>query len=153
MKHYNETHEAEIAAALEGRTIVTAEAQYVSVPDSCGGREPYEGTLTLDDGTRLVVRGNDGGCGCSAGCYPLSHLAATPGLITKAEVVSEPVHEGMDGAGEGRYAIYVYSENRRINAAEFVGSDGNGYYGTGFQLIVLEPGESTVRIGEREDTQ
>ena len=153
MKHYDETHEAEIAAALEGRTIVTAEAQYVSVPDSCGGREPYEGTLTLDDGTRLVVRGNDGGCSCSAGCYSLSHLAATPGLITKAEVMSEPHDDYMNDESEGRYAIYVYSQNRRINAAEFVGSDGNGYYGTGFQLIVLEPGESTVRIGEREDTQ
>ena len=146
MKHYNETHEAEIAAALEGHTIVTAEAQNVSMPGPYGLTETYEGTLTLDDGTRLVVRGNDGGCSCSAGCYPLSHLAATPGLITKAEVVSDPVHDGMDGDEEGRYAIYVYSENRRINAAEFVGSDGNGYYGTGFQLIVLEPGESTVRI-------
>ena len=88
MKHYDETHEAEIAAALEGRTIVTAEAHDVSMPGPYGFTETYEGTLTLDDGTRLVVRGNDGGCGCSAGCYPLSHLAATVGALIALEMAA-----------------------------------------------------------------
>jgi hypothetical protein len=40
--------------------------------------------------------------------------------------------------GDGYYRIFVFADNRRINVASFDGSDGNGYYGTGWWLAVSE---------------
>jgi hypothetical protein len=31
------------------------------------------------------------------------------------------------------------ADNEQINVATFEGSDGNGYYGTGFSITVLKP--------------
>jgi hypothetical protein len=45
----------------------------------------------------------------------------------------------FDGPKEGTYRIYVIADAQEINVAEFVGSDGNGFYGTGFSLIVVPP--------------
>jgi hypothetical protein len=36
----------------------------------------------------------------------------------------------------GYYRIFVYAEDKKINLASFEGSDGNGYYGTGWWLAV-----------------
>lgn len=38
--------------------------------------------------------------------------------------------------GWGHYSIFVFSENTKINLMRFDGSDGNGYYGTGYRLLV-----------------
>lgn len=117
---------------------------------------PYEqgptGYLTLDDGTVLKVWGNDGGCACSAGCYPLRHLAAVDNVITNVEIEEQPDYEypavpcrtcGKDYCwedehdNEGYYRVFVFADNERINVASFEGSDGNGYYGTGWYLDVI----------------
>lgn len=38
----------------------------------------------------------------------------------------------------GAYQIFVFADNRPINLATFEGDDGNGYYGTGFWVEVLD---------------
>jgi len=127
----------DLSKVFEGRKIVHAEK---------GGEYPRmgysvpEGLLVLDDGTKLYLAGNDGGCACSAGCYPLAHVATVDNIITRAEIYSSPDTDD-DERGEGVYRIFVFADAEKINVAEFQGSDGNGYYGTGFELIVVRPGE------------
>ena len=137
---YEEHEQAEIEQVLVGRQIVQAEMgrfQYLGSAESWRG--PAEGRLVLDDGTTLYLTGNDGGCSCGAGDYDLSALATVDNIITSARVEALP--GGDDGENyEGTYRIFVFADNREINVAEFTGSDGNGYYGTGFTLSVVRPG-------------
>lgn len=135
---YTEGNQDEIAALLVGRRIVQAETGAFDYPDRGWYAKP-EGRLVLDDGTVLYLAGNDGGCACDAGCYPLSKVASVDNIITSARVESSPAGDFDDG--EGAYRIFVFADNQEINVAEFLGSDGNGYYGTGFALTVVRPGE------------
>jgi hypothetical protein len=41
----------------------------------------------------------------------------------------------------GKYQIFVYADNEMINVATFTGSDGNGYYGSGFTFEVVRDQE------------
>lgn len=115
---YSESDERGIKDLLLGRTV----------------QKVGEDHLLLDDGKVVKLVGNDGGCACSAGCYYLTELNEVPNIITNVEVYSDPA--GDDEDGEGVYRIFVYAENRKINLATFEGTDGNGYYGTGFHILV-----------------
>lgn len=134
---YTQDQPDEIAALLVGRRIVRAEKGSFDHPDRRVWGGLAEGRLTLDDGTELYLTGNDGGCSCSAGCYPLEKVAAADNVITSARVEASPSGDDYGNSGDGTYRIFVFAENQEINVAEFVGSDGNGYYGTGFSLTVV----------------
>lgn len=136
MTTYTEDNPDEIAALFVGRRIVLAEKGDFDYPDRKWGDKP-EGRLVLDDGTVLYLAGNDGGCACSAGCYPLSKVAAVDNVITSARVEAKPAGDDFGGYEDGTYRIFVFADNQEINVAEFVGSDGNGYYGSGFSLAVV----------------
>lgn len=95
-----------------------------------------EDHLRLDNGTVLRLQGNEGGCSCSAGDYFLTELNGCDNVITNVEIEADP---GSDYAEpEGWYRIFVFAENKQL-LAEFEGSDGNGYYGTGFSIQVRYP--------------
>lgn len=142
---YGEENPDEIAALLIGRRIVQAEMGSFTYPY----RSPWryettttataEGRLVLDDGTALYLTGNEGGCSCGAGDYSLDKVATVDNIITSARVECSPDNE-WDDTGDGAYRIFVFADNTEINVAEFIGSDGNGYYGTGFALTVVRPG-------------
>lgn len=122
---YDQDDEAQISELLVGRKVT-------KVSDN---------TLLLDDGTELVVKGNEGGCACSAGDYDLTELNGVDNAIMSVSVERrDKSAEERDAdeywEGDEVYTIFVYAENKQIKLAEFEGSDGNGYYGTGFQLIV-----------------
>lgn len=136
---YNEDDQGEIAALLIGHRIVAAEMGTfkLSGDDQRWGRRHAEGRLILDDGTELYLTGHEGGCACSSGDYPLEKVAAVDNVITSARVACSPAGDGEDG--DGTYRIFVIADATEINVAEFVGSDGNGYYGTGFELTVIHP--------------
>jgi len=93
--------------------------------------------LLLGDGTLLKLVGNDGGCACNAGCYDLTALNGVENIITSVEFDDDPSEDGYDGTG---YRIFVFAGEQRINLATFEGSDGNGYYGTGYHIMVRFPG-------------
>lgn len=135
---------------LVGKSITSARISDESPETYTSGPTGY---LTLSDGTTLKVWGNDGGCACSAGCYPLAHLDACENVITNVEVEEFPDgdfggtpcrtcgeescwKDGHDN--EGYYRIFVIADAQRVNVASFEGSDGNGYYGTGYWLQVVE---------------
>lgn len=87
--------------------------------------------LTLDDGTELILEGNDG-CSCGNGCFYVDELNECDNAIMKVECVREEIGEfGEDFV----YHIFVYAEDKKINAVQYSGFD-NGYYGTGYDLYV-----------------
>ncbi len=123
-----------IVDALLGRRIVKLEKPPVSAY-SMG-----KAHILLDDGTVLLLEGHDGGCSCSAGCYSLEHLASlgeVDNIITNVVFHNDPACDYGDG--EGVYSIFVYANNKKINLVTFEGSDGNGYYGTGYYVTVRKP--------------
>lgn len=127
----NEENQEDIAALLFGRRVEKVDGEH----------------LLLDDGTLIKAIGHDGGCGCDAGCYDLSVLSGVDNAITSVEFDYRPASDDEDPVRsghpddpvspyEGYYRIFVYAENEKINLMQFDGSDGNGYYGTGFEILV-----------------
>ena len=134
-----------IETALTGRRIVaierTPEAELSRGWSSIGLGD--RATITLDDGTVLQLEGHDGGCSCESGCYELGHLAdiaSVDNIITAVHFDNRPGGDEYDSSSfEGSYSIFVVADNQRINLATFEGSDGNGYYGTGYYVRITKP--------------
>lgn len=121
------THDdaADISALLVGHRVVGADIDTQ--------------TLTLDDQTQIQVEPNEGCGGCSAGHYYLDHLATVDNIITSVKVTSDDLQGGDDPQ---RYSIFVFCDNEQINLLQVDGDDGNGYYGTGYKLIVTLPAQA-----------
>lgn len=120
---------------LFGRKIVKVEMD-TDFPNA--DNNYAEGCLTLDDGTMLLVGGNEGCGGCPSGYYWLTDLATVDNAITNVSV-----EEDFSGRYEddGVYRIFVVAEDQTQHlVASFEGSDGNGYYGTGWWLTVIGKG-------------
>lgn len=94
--------------------------------------------LLLDDGTLLRIVPNQGGCSCGSGDYELADLRGVDNIITSVEFVKEGDED--DGEFSGAYRIFVFADNRRLNLFSVEGFDGNGYYGTGYYIMVRRPG-------------
>lgn len=137
--------EARLRELLVGKSIVSAELRDERPDPHTAGPT---GFLTLSDGTVLKVWGNEGGCSCEAGDYPLTNLNGCENVITNVTVEEQPAgyeiacavcgetgcwtHEDTNGF----YRIFVWAEEERVNIASFEGHDGNGHYGTGWWLTV-----------------
>ncbi len=117
--HIDESDAKRIHALFFGRTVAKVAAD----------------RLLLDDGTELTVVPNEGCGGCSSGWYELKALNDCPNMITRAEVAVESI-EGNEYADEQRYTLFVVAEDKRLNLITVEGDDGNGCYGTGFQIVV-----------------
>lgn len=106
--------------------------------------------LQLDDGTVIKAIGHVGGCSCSSGCYDLSVLNGVDNIITRVEYDYRPAGDGEypefdegdpaapEDAWTGYYRVFVFADNEQINLMQFDGTDGNGYYGTGFEILVRD---------------
>jgi len=96
--------------------------------------------LALDDGTILTVYPNIGGCSCGDGDYVLTALNGCDNIITNVSVQEEPAPKDEDGYDGGTiYSIFVFAENKALKLVEVAGDDGNGYYGTGFEISIQRP--------------
>lgn len=127
----NDGEDDKIRSLLMGRRIVdVAEGQYKQY-----GYPAAAGVLTLDDGTVLNVVPNIGGCSCGAGDYYIGSLSRVDNIITDVKVLVENTSDDKYEPDQ-RYVIAVWAADERINAVEIDGNDGNGYYGTGFQIYV-----------------
>lgn len=126
--------ETKIQELLLGRRIVSAEAGCFPLPDDVWG-DAATGKLTLDDGTVVYVAPNQGGCACDAGDYELEHLASVDNVITDVRLARE---NGDSWDDPTSYRIYVVADAVEINAVQVDGDDGNGYYGTGYELFVVK---------------
>ena len=137
VRRLNEDNRKEITNLLMGRKVTKVDGEHIQ----------------LDDGTVIKAIGHDGGCACSAGCYDLSVLNGVDNIITRVEFDYHPAsdYDPYDGPNDakrcdpeqadwtGHYRVFVYADNQQINLMQFDGSDGNGYYGTGFEILVRPP--------------
>lgn len=119
---YDETED--IADLLMGRKVVAV----------------THDSLSLDNGMVLRVLPNHGGCSCFAGDYDISALNKVDNVITKVEFDYPKPHSHEDTWDDDwttkQYRIFVFAEHKQL-LFEVDGEDGNGYYGTGFQLEVM----------------
>lgn len=92
-------------------------------------------TLTLDNGTELMFKGNEGCYGCGSGCYYIEELNECDNVITNVEFVIDDDVQDKD-CDDISYKIFVFAEDKRIKLIQFDGTDGNGYYGTGYTVYV-----------------
>ena len=137
VQRLNEESREEITNLLMGRKVEKVDDEH----------------LLLDDGTVIKAIGHDGGCACSAGCYDLSVLNGVDNIITRVEFDYCPTGDfegwrdeptdaqsceygASEDKWEGHYRIFVFADDQRINLMQVDGSDGNGYYGTGYELLV-----------------
>jgi hypothetical protein len=94
--------------------------------------------LELDDGTQLIIGGNEGCGGCERGWYEITELNDCPvNAIMAVELVSDEYAVG----GDEFIRLFVLAEDQRIKLLEAKGED-NGYYGTGFWIEVRAPHEA-----------
>lgn len=96
-------------------------------------------SLILDDGTRLTIIPNEGCGGCPSGYYELEALNECPNMITNVKIESEYLGDEesfWDENARQRYTLFVVAEDNWHPLAVVEGTDGNGYYGTGFEIQV-----------------
>lgn len=93
-------------------------------------------TLYLDNGVELEVYPNEGCGGCSAGWYEIVELNDCDNVITNVEFCCDDITHFGDH--DTSYKIFVFAENKKLKVLQVDGSDGNGYYGSGYSIIVRE---------------
>lgn len=91
-------------------------------------------TLVLDNGTELEVVGNVGCGGCCSGNYDVTEINTHFNAITNVEFECEDSED--DYAIYSSYRIYVLSADERTKVVQVDGTDGNGYYGSGYSIVV-----------------
>ena len=141
MKYLNENKVEEIAELFMGRRIIGAEIFNSPKKFEKSWRQ-YTGKLVLDDGREVYISPNEGGCICGAGDYELTHLATVDNIITRVDVINDPASDGTYNQETQAYRIFVFAGHEQINAMIVDGDDGNGYYGTGYELLIIDSGET-----------
>lgn len=119
---FEESDEEQIKELLIGRKVKVLK------------KDEYTADLQLDNGAILKVEANEGCGGCSNGWYSIMNLNNVDNAITN--VIFDK--ENIDGDCAYSYKIFVFCEDTRINLLQVDGDDGNGYYGTGYTIRVIE---------------
>lgn len=126
---YDETDIKEIEKLFIGRKV-----KVISYDE-------FGGILELDNGIELEIVPNEGCGGCSSGWYYLRELNNVDNAITNVEFMEDEIIDNY-GYCETSYKIFVFCEDKRIKLLQVDGDDGNGYYGTGYEIIVkIKEGE------------
>ena len=94
-------------------------------------------TLCLDNGVELEICPNQGCGGCSSGWYELVELNDCDNAITNVEFSCDDIYD-ENSYNDLSYKIFVYAENKKLKILQVDGTDGNGYYGSGYSIIVRE---------------
>ncbi len=117
---YDDSNYKEIRDLLIGRSIVDVENDMI----------------VLDDGTELVIVPNPGCSGCGSGEYILHFIREVENVITNVEFNEEEMHNGTF------YSIVLYTEGVANQSGTVLmnvsGSDGNGFYGSGYRIHVTK---------------
>lgn len=126
----NECDEKEIEELLLGHKIVADE---------------NNDALILDNGVVLQINPNVGCYGCESGNYYLKHITSVNNAITNVEFVNDYEVNDDDYYDEEdyyqHYKIFVIADGVTTELLDVYGTDGNGYYGTGYKIDVYIPDE------------
>lgn len=127
----NECDEKEIEELLLGHKIVADE---------------NNDALILDNGVVLQINPNVGCYGCESGNYYLQHITSVNNAITNVEFVNDYEVNEDDYYDEEdyyqHYRIFVIADGMTTELLDVYGTDGNGYYGTGYKIDVYIPDEN-----------
>ena len=93
--------------------------------------------LILDNGVVLQICPNIGCYSCESGNYYLQHISSVNNAITNVEFVEE----FEDDCYYEHYKIFVIADGMTTELLDVYGTDGNGYYGTGYTIDVYIPDE------------
>ena len=96
------------------------------------------GNLVLDNGVVLQINPNIGCNGCGSGSYYLRHITSVNNAITNVEFVEEYDDDEYQCK---HYKIFVIADGVTTELLDVYGTDGNGYYGTGYTIDVYIPDE------------
>ena len=88
--------------------------------------------LILDNGVVLQINPNIGCGACESGNYYLEHISSVNNAITNVEFVEE----FEDDCYYEHYNIFVIADGMTTELLDVYGTDGNGYYGTGYTIDV-----------------
>lgn len=88
-------------------------------------------TLRLDNGIELQFIGNSGCGGCVSGNYYIKELNDCKNIITDVSFKKYCIDDT-----EYSYKLFVYAENEKIKLLQCDGDDGNGYYGSGYEIYI-----------------
>lgn len=88
--------------------------------------------LILDNGVVLQINPNIGCGACESGNYYLDHISSVNNAITNVEFVEE----FEDDCYYEHYKIFVIADGMTTELLDVYGTDGNGYYGTGYTIDV-----------------
>lgn len=133
---YDECDEKEIKELLIGHKVKVI------------GKNGQTATLELDNGVRLEVEANEGCGGCSNGWYSINNLNNVDNAITNVEFECTDINPtDENNYDDTSYKIFVFCEDTRINLLDVTGSDGNGYYGTGYTIKVINTKKGEVTNG------
>lgn len=91
-------------------------------------------TLVLDNGIELEIQPNEGCGGCNAGWYDIEMLNTCDNAITNVEFDEDWINNGNLYS----YSIFVLAADNRIKVLQVDGHDDNGYYGTGYKILVKQ---------------
>lgn len=126
----NECDEKEIEELLLGHKIVADE---------------NNDALILDNGVVLQINPNVGCYGCESGNYYLQHITSVNNAITNVEFVNDYEVNDDDYYDDEdyyqHYRIFVIADGVTTELLDVYGTDGNGYYGTGYKIDVYLPDE------------
>ena len=93
--------------------------------------------LILDNGIILEVIANEGCDICGSGWYSITKLNEVDNAITDVQFICDDIEPNeKNDYSDTSYKIFVFCEDTRINLLQVDGSDGNGYYGTGYTITV-----------------
>ena len=126
----NEEHKQAVRELLIGRKVVTVQ-KYEGNPYNYDTKS----LIKLDNGVLLEIDGNNGAGGCSSGWYDVVELNTVDNAIMSVEFEKGETDSEWGGINDA-FRIFVYSEHEKIKLAEIVGSEGNGYYGSGYYVTV-----------------
>lgn len=101
--------------------------------------------MQLDDGTMVRLVPNEGCGGCTNGAYRIKDLNEVDNVITAVDPVVTIETDDL-GREERLYEVFVVAEDRRVNLFAVEGSDGNGFYGTGYVLVVRAPQKAQAPV-------
>ncbi len=115
-----------IRELLVGRTVIEVNSD--------------EQTLTLDNGVQVSVDANSGCWMCPSGNYDVDSINTVENVITNVKVKTK-----TDDDNNTVYSIVVYSagvpnknKKKKDTLLTVSGTDGNGWYGTGFELEIID---------------
>ena len=93
-------------------------------------------SLILDNGTKLMIMPNDGCSGCMSGNYWVEHITSVNNVITNVEFETE--YDEKDDYYT-HYKVFVIADGVTTELFDVYGTDGNGWYGTGYEIDVYLP--------------